>query len=148
MPEQSREGVVRVRVRYAECDPMNVAHHGSFIAWFELARTEWLRERGASYAGLESRGILLMVGSVEIRYRRPVRYDDVIEIRTTLEHAGRVRLRHRYEARVVERDGSAAAEPVACEAVIELACCDRSGRPRALPEELWSAVGRGGERCG
>jgi acyl-CoA thioesterase FadM len=63
-------------------------------------------------------------------------YDDVVEIRTTLVHTGRARLRHRYELAVVERGGAAVTQPSAAEAEIELACCDRSGRPRQLPPNM------------
>ncbi|MFO0084137.1 MAG: acyl-CoA thioesterase, partial [Phycisphaerales bacterium] len=52
---------VRVRVRYCECDPMNVAHHAAFIPWLELARTELLRTSGVSYAHLEAAGVFLVV---------------------------------------------------------------------------------------
>ena len=134
-------GVVRVRVRYCECDPMNVAHHSSYIPWFELARTELLRDQGISYARLERDGVLLMVTGMELGFRSPVLYDDLIEVATTLVHTGRVRLRHAYEVRVVERMG----EPVppgsqpAATGTVELACCRKSdGRPMALPEAIRS----------
>ncbi len=126
----------RVRVRYCECDPMNVAHHSSYVAWFELARTELLRNRGTSYADLERAGVLLMVTAMEVRYRSPAAYDDVVEVRTAVDHVGRARLRHRYETLVVESAGRAVEPRLAAEATIELACCGRDGRPRALPDEL------------
>lgn len=127
----------RVRVRYCECDPMNVAHHSSYVAWFELARTELMRNRGPSYADLERGGVLLMVTRMDVRYRSPALYDDVVEVRTAVEHLGRARISHRYEVVVVESGGRALAEPrISAEALVDLACCDRNGRPRRLPPEL------------
>ncbi|MEM8756352.1 MAG: thioesterase family protein [Planctomycetota bacterium] len=145
----------RLRVRYCECDPMGVAHHGSYAAWFELARTEMLRDQGVSYARLERDGFLLMVSSMATRFRFPIRYDDVIEVRTRLVHGGRVRLRHAYEIGVVEPSDStpsgnkrAGDGPVAS-AEIELACCGVDGRPRALPGLLrGAAVGSGAGTVG
>ncbi|MEO0632303.1 MAG: thioesterase family protein, partial [Planctomycetota bacterium] len=126
------------RVRYCECDPMNVAHHSSFVAWFELARTELLRNRGTIYADLERAGVLLMVRTMDVRYRSPVAYDDVVEIRTRVEHLGRARVTHDYEVRVIESGGQRVDARLAAEASIELACCGRDGRPRPLPDELRS----------
>ena len=130
------EHATRVRVRYCECDPMNVAHHSSYVAWFELARTELMRNRGTSYADLERAGVLLMVTIMSVRYRSPVAYDDVVEVRVALEHVGRARLRHRYDVLVVESGGRSVDARLCAEATIELACCGRDGRPRPLPDEL------------
>lgn len=126
------KGFTRVRVRYSECDPMNVAHHGAYAAWLELGRTELLREGGVSYAQLEHDGVFLVVTRLEVRYRRPVLYDDVVEVRTTVRHAGRVKIDHEYEVVVVERGGASAAE-VAAVGATTIACVDREGKVRELP---------------
>ena len=127
---------------------MRVAHHGSYAHWLEIARTELLREAGLSYASMEAAGVFLVVTRLEIKYRRPLRYDDVIEIRVNAEAKGAVRLRHAYEVVLIERDGAAPdsgdksvpADGVCAIAETELACVDSSGKPRALPGWL---VGRG-----
>lgn len=138
------EGRTTLRVRYAECDPMGVAHHASYAPWMEIARTELLRDSGRTYESLERAGVFLVVTKMEIRYRRPVRYDDVIEVRTRVEGGSKVRIRHEYEIAVVER----AAEPpnptdpafgpggVVAVATTTLACVGSDGRPRELPEWL------------
>ena len=53
--------VLKLKTRYAETDQMGVIHHGSYATYFELARIEWLRSLGLSYAKLEKQGILLPV---------------------------------------------------------------------------------------
>jgi len=137
----------QLRVRYVECDPMGVAHHSSYAAWLEIARTELLRPMGRSYKAMEQEGVFLVVTKLEIRYRRPIRYDDVIEVHTRLDSAAGVRLRHAYEIKLIERDG---AEPdrtdpavpidgVCAIATTELACVDASGKPRPLPDWLQTA---------
>ncbi|GJQ31101.1 MAG: thioesterase [Phycisphaerae bacterium] len=130
-----REGATRLRVRYSECDPMNVAHHGAYPAWLELGRTELLRAGGVSYAQLEHAGVFLVVTRLEVRYRRPVLYDDVIEVRTRVKAAGRVKIDHEYEVVVVERGGSVR-EEVCAVASTTIACVDRDGRVRELPAWL------------
>lgn len=140
------EGAVRVRVRYCECDPMGFAHHGSYAAWLEIARTELLRASGVSYAELESAGVLLVVMRLEVRYRQPARYDDELEIVACVSGGGRARIDHAYEVRRATADG--AGDTLLATAESTLACIDRTGRPRALPEwmtpERATARKRGG----
>jgi len=138
-------GSLSVRVRYAECDPMNVAHHASYAPWLEMGRTELLRGGGVSYAELEQAGVFLVVTKLELRYRRPILYDDVIEVRTRAHESGRIKIRHSYELVLVERMGQQpdpAADPrvpidgVCAVATSELACVGRDGRPMPLPAWL------------
>lgn len=128
-------GTTRLRVRYCECDPMNVAHHAAYAPWLEIARTELLRESGVSYAHLERMGVFLVVAKMEVRYRRPILYDDVVEVRTRVRQASRVKIDHEYDVLVVERAGKAC-EEIAAAASTTLACVDRDGRVSVLPEWL------------
>jgi acyl-CoA thioester hydrolase len=130
-----RAGSVRLRVRYSECDPMNVAHHAAYAPWLEIGRTELLRVAGVSYAQLEQAGVFLVIVSLEVRYRRPVLYDDVVEVRTRVEHASKVKIRHAYDIVVVERAGRPIEESAAG-ALTTLACVDREGRVTLLPTWL------------
>jgi acyl-CoA thioester hydrolase len=70
-----------ITVRYAETDQMGVAYHANYLVWCDVARTEYLRERSASYRGLEQRGFRLVVVEAQVRYRSPARYDDRVRIR-------------------------------------------------------------------
>jgi len=129
------EGEVRVRVRYAECDPMNVAHHGSYVPWLELGRTELLRACGVSYAHLERAGVFLVITRMAIQYKAPARYDDLVVVMTRVAGGGRARIDHTYEVWRDEEDGRGRSVVVAI-AETTLACVDSDGRPRALPEWL------------
>jgi acyl-CoA thioester hydrolase len=121
-------GEVSIRVRYAETDRMGLLHHANYLVYFEQARTELLRERGVSYKDLEDQGYLLVLTRVEVRYRRPARYDDLVTVRATVERVTSVRIDHRYE---VLCEGQLLAEGSST-----LACVDRTGRPQALPDFL------------
>jgi acyl-CoA thioester hydrolase len=137
-------GAVRVRVRYAECDPMGVAYHGNYLPWMEIGRTELLRTSGVSYGAMEAEGFFLVITRCAVRYRRPVRYDDLIEIRTRVEQVSRVKIRHAYEVVLIERHSRSAdpADPatppdgVCATGDTELACVGADGRPRELPAWL------------
>ena len=122
------EHVIEVRARYQECDPMGVVHHTVYPVWFEMGRTELLRSLGGSYRELEAEGVLLAVIRLEVRYHAPARYDDVLMLRTSLESGGRVKLEHSYELMRGE-------EKLVSGRTV-LACLDRDGRPRPLPDSL------------
>jgi acyl-CoA thioester hydrolase len=119
-----------LRVRYRETDQMGMAWHGEYLAWFEVGRTDWLRARGFTYKALEEGGLRLPVVSAEVRYLKPARYDDLLEIATTLSEATGVRVSFAYEVR---REGTPG--PLAT-GVTRHAAVDAAGRPRRLPAEL------------
>src|SRR5438552_3733500 len=121
-------GEITIRVRYAETDRMGLLHHANYLVYFEQARTELLRSQGLTYKDLEDQGFLLVLTKIEVRYKRPARYDDLLIVRTFVERSKTVRIDHRYE---VFRDGELLAE-----ATSTLACVDRDGRPQALPAYL------------
>ena len=77
--------VLKLKTRYAETDQMGVIHHGSYATYLELARIEWLRSLGLSYAELEKQGILLPVLSLSIEYNHPLYFDDVIEVEICMD---------------------------------------------------------------
>jgi acyl-CoA thioester hydrolase len=119
---------VPVRVRYSECDPMNVAHHSVFPIWLEIARVELLRSRGVRYRDLEAQGILFVVVKLSIRYRKPAFYDDELIVRVKALSAAGVKYEHEYEI-LRGTDLIATAETM-------LACVDRQGKPRAVPPNM------------
>jgi acyl-CoA thioester hydrolase len=130
-------GSTRIRVRYCECDPMGVVHHASYIPWLEIGRTELLRTTGVTYAQLEAAGVFLVIVKLDVRYRRPIRYDDVVEVRTVVVGGSRVKIEHEYDLAVVERAGQETNDLVAA-ASTTLACVGQDGRPRPLPDWLAS----------
>jgi len=100
---------ITLRVRYAETDQMNVAHHSNHIVWFEVGRVELLRELGFSYLEMEEDGMNLPVVEVRCRYKHPARYDDEVTIRTRLSQLRGSLLRFQYEV-VRKSDGRLLAE--------------------------------------
>ena len=114
-----------LNVRYAETDMMGVAYHGSYLPWFELGRTALLKAHGLPYRELEAAGYFLPVLEVSARYLRPARYDDELEIVTTLRERPVARIRLDYEV-------FRAAELLATGHTVH-AFIDREGRPTRPP---------------
>ncbi|MCE9560493.1 MAG: acyl-CoA thioesterase [Planctomycetes bacterium] len=125
-------GEIQVRVRYAETDRMGLLHHANYLVYFEQARTELLRTSGVSYKELEDKGFFLVIAKVEIRYKTPAHYDDLLTIRTTVVRTTPVRLEHKYE---MFREGNV----LVCEGLTTLACVDRAGKLQAMPGWLTEA---------
>ena len=126
----ARQSVSTLRVRYAETDQMGVAWHGNFFAWFEVGRTDLLRALGFTYRELEQQGVRLPVIESHARYFQPARYDDLLEVRTTLLELGRARMSFRYD---VFRAGSSD-----CLATggTSHATVNPEGRPCRMPQVL------------
>jgi acyl-CoA thioester hydrolase len=123
-----------IRVRYAETDQMGVAYHGGYFAWFEVGRTDLLRERGLTYRELEQQDLRLPVIETQARFLRPARYDDVLEVQTRLLELSGARVSFAYEIRREGTEGALATAMTAHAAV------DGRGRPRRLPADLRSRL--------
>ena len=125
-----RASTSTIRVRYAETDQMGVAHHAEYFAWFEVARTDLLRQSGTTYREMEADGLRLPVIEATARYLRPVLYDDLLEVRTEVTAVGGARVGFSYEVR---REGT---EGPLATGTTQHATVDAKGRPRRLPEAL------------
>ena len=107
---------------------MGVVYYANYLVWFEVARTDWLRDTGWSYREMESAGVSLPVIEAHCQYRQPARYDDEIEIRTRATLMSPVRLRFDYE---LVRDGTVLSSGHTIHAAV-----DGGGRPCRLPERV------------
>lgn len=135
MDNASRVRRTRVRVRYADTDQMGVVYYANYLVWFEIGRTEWLRESGWSYRDMEAAGISLPVIEAHCEYRQSARYDDEIEIRTEAQVLTPVRIRFDYEAR------RTAGETVSAMGYTVHAAIGADGRPRRLPARVLEILG-------
>ncbi len=79
------KNIIQIRVRYGETDQMGVVYHANYASYFEVGRTEWLRQYGITYKSMEESGIMLPVISLNINYKNSARYDDLIKVETTLK---------------------------------------------------------------
>ncbi|MBL86171.1 MAG: thioesterase [Winogradskyella sp.] len=86
-----------IRVRYGETDQMGVVYHANYAVYFEVGRTEWLREFGLSYSTMEAEGIMLPVVSLRINYKSSARYDDVLKVKTKLKKMPTASIEFDYE---------------------------------------------------
>lgn len=116
-----------IRARFAETDQMGIVHHSNYVVWCEAARVEWLRARGVSYREIEDDGVSLAVSEFAITYRKAVKFDDVVHIKTTVTELRSRRVAFSYE--LLHEDGSVAAKATSVHIPT-----DASGRAIRLPE--------------
>jgi acyl-CoA thioester hydrolase len=115
----------QVTVRYAETDMMGIVYHANYLPWFEVARTQLLREHGFPYRQLEADGYRLPVLEVSAKYLRPALYDDTLTIVATIRERPLLRIRIDYE---IFRE-----EELLVTGHSVHAFCDLKGRPTRPP---------------
>ena len=123
-----------VRVRYAETDKMGVVYYANYFVWFEVGRTDLLRQSGWNYREMETEGFGLPVIEAHCSYRESAKYDDEIEVRTTGEMLSPVRVKFSYEV-VRAADAAVLASGTTVHATL-----DRNGRPCRLPDRVRSLL--------
>ena len=124
----SHSHAITVIPRYAETDKAGVVHHSVYPVWFEMGRTELLRANGVAYKDLEEAGIFFVVAEMHVKYRRPARYDEQLELQTTCSLVTAGRVEHTYKL-IRRSDGELLAEGSSV-----LACVDADGRVRRVPQ--------------
>ena len=93
-----------LRVRYADTDQMHFAYNGKYFEYFEVGRTEMMRDNGLTYKSIEEHGYNMPVYSVHIDFKNPAFYDELLEIETKVEKlpVARVHIDHIIKSK--ERD--------------------------------------------
>ena len=124
-----------VRVRYADTDQMRFAYNGKYFEYFEVGRTEMMREVGLPYEMIEKSGFFMPVIETKIHFFQPAFYDELLLIETRVEKlpTSKVHIDHIIKAK--ERD------VVICEGYVELAFLDaKTNRPTRAPKLFIDAV--------
>ena len=128
-----------VRIYYEDTDTGGIVFYANYLKFFERARTEWLRRGGNGMPGISQQqvtdtlGLMFVVRSTTVEYRRPAVLDDELRIVSTVERLGRVGIDFHQEAFVM-RDGTAQLVAVGR---IKVACVSRDRlKPSPVPEAI------------
>ncbi|MBI4397953.1 MAG: acyl-CoA thioesterase, partial [Candidatus Omnitrophica bacterium] len=124
-----------IRVRYAETDQMGVTYYGSYFVWFEVARTEYFRNKGIVYTEMEKNGIFLAVVECRCRYVAPSRYDDELVVCTSVAKLGDTSIHFAYGVSEKKSNGKIA------EGSSVHVFVNRNIQPIRMPEEVLRAFG-------
>jgi acyl-CoA thioester hydrolase len=127
---------VPLRVRYADTDRMGIVYYGTYPVYFEVGRSEFMREKGFPYRELEDQGYHLVVTGMEIRYLSPALYDDMLAVRTSVSDVQSRGVTFNY---TVRRDGVTVVE-----GKTRHLCVTADRKPTRLPAFLIEALRNAG----
>jgi acyl-CoA thioester hydrolase len=128
MSRPDATSVHRLQVRFCETDLMGVVHHGNYFTYCEAARVDWLHKRGVSYDSWVRHGIHLPVVEAKARYKAAAKFDQILDVETTMDSLSRVTVRFRYTIRH-ERT-------LICEAETLLACVGDELKLKRIPPDV------------
>ncbi len=119
-----------IRVYYENTDAGGVVYHSEYLKFFERARSEWLRKLGFEHPELKAvHGVVFVVRQMQIKYRQPARFDELLEVVTTLNELGR--------SKIVFNQKLQRASETLTEATVEVVCVDsESFRPVTMPATI------------
>ena len=122
------------RVLYGDTDAGGVVYYGNYLRFFELGRTEYIRELAQiSYREIQARGLILPVSECYARYKAPAVYDDLLLIETSLNQLKNISCRFSYRICRQEDDGS---KKLLAKGFTVNAVIDSAGRLTRLPADL------------
>ena len=133
-PEENGEFVdVPVRVRYADTDMMGVVYHANYPVFFEIGRSEYMRQKGFTYREFEAMGYHLVVTGLEAKYHNSATYDDLLTVRTRISELQSRGLTFHY---IIYRDKTLLVEGITKH------LCIHNKKPVLIPPHLLNILKR------
>ena len=128
-----------LRVYWEDTDAAGIVFYANFLKFFERARTEWLRAKGYSQEQLRTeRGTGLIVTDASIRYRRPARLDDLLDVTVVPTRVGQASLQIAQQASRIVPDGT---NELLADGTIRIGCVELGTyRPRRIPTEILQSI--------
>lgn len=133
MSEIITQHTTQIRVRYSETDAMGLLHHSNYLTYFEVGRTELFRAQGGNYRRMEELGLFFVVASIQVKFKSPAKYDDLLDLTTEIKRQTPAKLIHEYFLR---RN-----DTLLCQAESTIACVDSHGSVQRIPEDLTELTG-------
>jgi acyl-CoA thioester hydrolase len=127
---------LQIKVRYGETDQMGVVYHGNYAQYLELGRIEWLSKLGISYKAMEENGVMLPVFSLQINYKKPAKFDDVLTLKTILKKAPTVKIEFDYE--IYNQEGELLTLANTVLAFINM----KTGKPMRAPDYIMTKLNK------
>jgi acyl-CoA thioester hydrolase len=125
-----------IRVRYGETDRMGYMYYGHYPEYFEVSRTDMIRSLGLSYKEIEDLGIIMPVRSLNVNYKLPAHYDEVLTVKSFLRKIPEIKLDIDYEIYNQQQQ-------LICTGNTILAFVDtKTRRPRRAPDFFLEAVSK------
>ncbi|MEE4244569.1 MAG: tol-pal system-associated acyl-CoA thioesterase [Kangiellaceae bacterium] len=132
------EFIFPVRVYYEDTDVAGVVYYANYLKFMERGRTEWLRSYGADQDVLIDQDVAFAVGGVELKYLKPARFNDALEVVTKIEKLGKASVHFYQQVRSADEPSV-----IYCQGSIKVVCVTMSNmQPRPIPKSLWEDLRR------
>ena len=129
-----------VRIRFAETDAQGIAHHASFVVWFEVARVAYLAAHAGGYQAIRDGGVEALTTEIYVRYHRAAYFDETLRIWARCTDVRGARFRYEYR---IERGDELVADGHTSHATVDRA----TYRPTRVPAGLLEAVAKAEEQA-
>lgn len=120
-----------LRVRYADTDQMQYAYNGKYFEYFEVGRTEMMREQGLTYRTIEANGYQMPVYETFLQFKNPALYDELLEVETRVKNLPKAKVHIDHSIRSIDRN------IVIAEGYIELAFIKKDTKKIARAPEFF-----------
>ena len=125
--------VHELRVRYGECDPQGIVFNANYLLYFDVAFTEYWRDRVGPWDDMVSFGVDVVVAEANLRFRAPARFDDVLALEVTTEELGTTSTTTRVDIR---RDGELLVECRLRHVFVDRESWSKTDMPQEIREKL------------
>ena len=124
-----------VRVYYEDTDAGGVVYYANYLRFMERARSEWLRSLGHEQDRLiQEEKIIFAVRQVAIDYHKPARFNDMLNVNTTIQKKRGASL---YFLQTIRNQKG----ELLCQAVVKIACLNaETMKPRPLPDTIFAGL--------
>ncbi|MCK5092602.1 MAG: tol-pal system-associated acyl-CoA thioesterase [Gammaproteobacteria bacterium] len=132
-----------VRIYYEDTDSGGVVYYANYLKYMERARTEWLRSLGFEQDQLiNEQGVIFAVRSINVEYKKPARFNDLLQVSAELIERGGASLTFRQNV-VNENKDNPEADQLLCSGQIRIACLDAEKmHPCPIPEQIVTEISR------
>jgi acyl-CoA thioester hydrolase len=126
----------QLRVYWEDTDAGGIVFYANYLKFFERARTEWLRSLGHEQERMRiEAGVFFVVSDTTVRFLRPARLDDLLEVTVAVKHAGRAQMTIAQQVWWLAANGGS--EMLLAEGTIRIGCVDAGTyRPQRIPNSL------------
>jgi len=125
--------VHELRVRYGECDPQGIVFNANYLLYFDVAFTEYWRDRVGPWDDMASVGVDVVVAEANLRFRAPARFDDVLALEVTTEELGKTSMTTRID---IQRDGELLVEMRLRHVFVDRTTWSKTAMPDGIREQL------------
>jgi len=124
-----------VRVFYSDTDHGGVVYYANYLKWFEVGRTELLRQFGCDYANFEKQRLIAPIVEVHCNYKFPAQYNDIVIIKTNVDNIGNSSIKFNYEM-INKENSKLLAEGYTVNVFIDM----KTKKPVKIPDKLREAL--------